>query len=287
MDKDDVRVFIGSGEASLLERKVLIYSLRKHTQRKLDVYVFNGTHNAVERNDEPPELAPMSLRVKYHNATEFSLYRYIIPELCEHQGRAIYLDSDMVCFDDIGKLYDTPLNNYDFLARPGSLGDSKNETWGLSAMLINCAVCHFDLEQIFDEIDAGLYTYQDLARVSPTFQTHHPQKIGEMDRRWNTFDYYDDDTAIIHYTQLYTQPWKYPNHPYGEIWFQYFNDAREAGLVSDEDIHKTLIRAHARLDLLEGNSPRPPKRGKKKKVKRIVKKKLRKLREKLLPMRTA
>ena len=62
MSSQPVRVFVGSGEASLLERKTLIHSLRKHTRRPLDLYVFNGTHNAIEHNDEPPQLAPMSLR---------------------------------------------------------------------------------------------------------------------------------------------------------------------------------------------------------------------------------
>ena len=78
MNKQDVKVFIGSGEASLIERKVLIHSLRKHSQRKLDIYVFNGTHNSVELNDEKPFLAPMSLRVKYRNVTEFSFYRFLM-----------------------------------------------------------------------------------------------------------------------------------------------------------------------------------------------------------------
>ena len=61
MSTTPVRVFIGSGEASVLERKTLLFSLRAHLRRPLDVYVFNGTHNAVEHNDEPPRLAPMSL----------------------------------------------------------------------------------------------------------------------------------------------------------------------------------------------------------------------------------
>ncbi|MFN9917781.1 MAG: hypothetical protein ACK53L_34660, partial [Pirellulaceae bacterium] len=101
-----VRVFIGSGEASLLERKTLIHSLRKHTRRELDIYVFNGTHNAIERNDEAPILADMPLWIKYRNYTEFSNYRWLIPAICNHQGRAIFLDSDMVCLSDIGELFD-------------------------------------------------------------------------------------------------------------------------------------------------------------------------------------
>ena len=62
-EQERVRVFIGSGEASLLERRTAVYSLRKHTRRDLDIYVFNGTHNAVELNDGEPFAAPMSLRV--------------------------------------------------------------------------------------------------------------------------------------------------------------------------------------------------------------------------------
>jgi hypothetical protein len=44
MTPQPVKIFIGSGEQSLLERKVLIYSLHKHTRRELDISVFNGTH---------------------------------------------------------------------------------------------------------------------------------------------------------------------------------------------------------------------------------------------------
>src|SRR6185436_11734342 len=78
-DQSTVRVFIGSGEASLIECKTAIHSLRKHTKRELDIYVFNGTHNAVRLNDGEPFLAPMSLKIKYRNITEFSLYRFLIP----------------------------------------------------------------------------------------------------------------------------------------------------------------------------------------------------------------
>src|SRR5690348_15336892 len=105
MTREMVRIFIGSGEASALERKTLIYSLRKNSKRPLDIYVFNGTHNSIERNDEPPRLAPMSLRIKYQNFTEFSLYRWLIPQLCDFQGRAIFLDSDTICLGDIGELF--------------------------------------------------------------------------------------------------------------------------------------------------------------------------------------
>ncbi|NEQ62473.1 MAG: glycosyl transferase, partial [Moorea sp. SIO4A1] len=87
----------------------------------------------------------------------------------------------------------------------------------------------------------------------PAFLAHHNYQIGELDPLWNVFDYYDNDTKLIHYTNLYTQPWKYTNHPYGELWFQYFNEARECGYITQNDIDLSLVRSYVRRDLLEGN----------------------------------
>jgi hypothetical protein len=253
-EQERVRVFIGSGEASLLERRTAVYSLRKHTERDLDIYVFNGTHNAVELNDGEPFPAPMSLRVKYRNVTEFSLYRYLIPELCGYEGRAIYIDSDTICLTDIGELFDAPMGGAHFLAKSEAYNGG---LWGLSVMLFDCGACRFDLEAVVDEIDAGLYTMNDFACMSPEFLARHPYRIGELDPRWNSFDHADAGTKLIHYTNLYTQPWKYAGHPHGGLWFEYFNEARAAGYVTPRDIELSLLRSYVRLDLLEGNDPQP------------------------------
>src|SRR5687767_11117462 len=106
-----IKVFIGSGEASRIERKTLIHSIKANASAPVDITVFNGTHNSVERENLAPELAPMSLRVKYTNTiTEFSQYRYVIPQLCGFEGRAIWLDSDMVCLGDIRELFEADMN---------------------------------------------------------------------------------------------------------------------------------------------------------------------------------
>src|SRR3977135_2047662 len=145
MISEKIKIFVGSGEQSLLERKVLIYSLRKHTKRELDIQVFNGSHNAIESKEFEPRPAPLSLPLKYRNLTEFSLYRYLIPELCDFQGRAIYLDSDMVCLTDISQLFDTALDGCDFLAKRDHSHFGAEKPWGLSAMLIDCEGCRFPL----------------------------------------------------------------------------------------------------------------------------------------------
>jgi len=251
-----VKIFIGSGEQSLIERKVLIYSLRKHTERDLEISVFNGTHNAIERDDREPAPAPLPLHLKYRNLTEFSVYRYLIPELCSFRGRAIYLDSDMICRADIGSLFDLALDEFDFLAKREYADDQGNKMWGLSAMLINCERSRFPLTRIFEEIDEGLYTYTEFSQMGKRFLDLHPYQIGELDSAWNVFDRCDADTKIVHYTNLFTQPWKYSGHPHGEIWFSYFHEAQQAGWVTESDLHLAIQRGHARPDLRAGNGPR-------------------------------
>jgi len=244
-----IRVFIGSGEASLIERKVAIYSLRKHTKRAIDIYVLNGTHNAIERNDQDPVLAPMSLKIKYRNVTEFSLYRYLIPEICNYQGRAVYIDSDTVCLSDIGELFEADLAGSAFLTKRESA-----ETWGLSVMLIDCEECRFDLETYCTEIDQGLYNYSDFTQMSSRFLQYHRFSIAELDPNWNVFDFCDSNTKLIHYTNLYTQPWKAPDHTFGELWFQYFNEALEAGILTERDIELSILRSYVRSDIRQGKS---------------------------------
>lgn len=248
-----VNIFISSGEASLLERKVLIYSLHRNSGRKLDIRVFNGTHNAIESDGLEPQLVPMSLKVKYQNVTEFSNYRFMVPEICGYQGRAISMDSDMIVLGDIGELFDSEMGDNNFLAKAEAYGRNFLGLWGLSVMLINCARTRFDLELYYDEMQSGKYGYADLHQMQSRFLARHPFKIGKLNPCWNEFDRCYSDTKLIHYTNLFSQPWKFRSHPYGNLWFEYFEEARSAGYITDLDIERTLVRAYARKDLLEGN----------------------------------
>jgi lipopolysaccharide biosynthesis glycosyltransferase len=245
---EKIRLFIGSGEASAIERKVLQYSIRKNTPGDVEINVFNGTHDALEKNDEPPVRINMSLRAKYRNFTEFSNYRFLIPSLCNFQGRAIFIDSDTICLTDIGQLFNMDMKGNDILAKKGyeTTGPGR---WGLSVMLIDCAKAKFNLEQYLDDVEAGKYTYTDFHQLSPDFMKYHPFKVGELDKKWNDFDNLDPNTKVIHYTNLYSQPWKAPGHKYGEIWFQYFREAREKGFVTDKDIETAILRSYVRKDL--------------------------------------
>ena len=105
-----IPVFVGSGDASRIERGVLEYSLSRHSTRPYDLHVYNGTQGNVESSNDAIWQPQTLAAVRGHKfATEFSLFRYVIPELCGFEGRAIYLDSDMICLGDLAELADWPL----------------------------------------------------------------------------------------------------------------------------------------------------------------------------------
>jgi lipopolysaccharide biosynthesis glycosyltransferase len=227
----------------------MIYSLVKNSKTPLEIYVFNGTHNSVEPMNAEPFLAPMSLKAKYTNVTEFSNYRFIIPELCKYAGRAIYVDSDMLALGDINELFNAPMNGHAMLAKRDAYGGSSEPRWGLSVTLFDCEKCRFDLDAYVDEIHRGAYTMTDLHQMTGKFLALHPFSLGEIDPAWNVFDYYDDKTKLIHYTNLLSQPWKFPGHRFEGLWRKYFDEARQAGIVSERDVELSKLRAYARQDI--------------------------------------
>lgn len=253
---EKIQLFIGSGEASLIERKVFIYSILKNTKHPIDIFVFNGTHNSIEKNKDTPVLSPMPLYIKYQNFTEFSNYRWYIPQICEFKGKAIFADSDMVCLGDIADFYHQEMGDYDILAKEDAynLNSNTTKTWGMSLALFDCNKAKFDVEKHFNEIEEGLYSLKDLHQMSPNFLNYHPYKIGPIAKGWNDFDYLDENTKLIHYTNLYTQPWKTKGHEYASIWYQYFNDARNDGFITEEDIRISIMRSYLRKDIIKDTS---------------------------------
>lgn len=238
-------MFIGSGEATIVERKVLIYSLHRRTRRQLDIRILNGTHNAVEFHGRVEPLS-LPLRLKYrHGETEFGLCRYLIPGLMGGAGRALYLDSDTLCLGDIGELFDCPLGDADLLALPRAPGDG----WVTAVMLMDCAKTRFDVPAIFAAIDRREFTQRDFMTMRPPYLARFPARIGSIDPAWHALDVCGARTKLVHYTDLARQPWRWPNHPYGRLWFRYLREASAAGHLSEADIDLAIIRGNVRRDL--------------------------------------
>ena len=161
-------------------------------------------------------------------STEFTFTRFLIPELTNYNGWALFMDCDMILTTDIQELFDQVDDRYavmcvqhDYTPREGVKMDGQKQTvyprknWS-SAMLINCAHPSnqaLTKELVNDPEVTGAYLHR--------FSWLDDSEIGELDHTWNYLvGVYDDieTPKLIHYTE--GGPWfeNYRNCEYHQLW---------------------------------------------------------------------
>lgn len=157
-------------------------------------------------------------------ATDFSCYRFAIPEMNGFEGRAIYLDVDMILVKDIKEFFNTPMGSPVLITSKG-----------FDVMLYDCE--EFADEDWWPSLEEMKSSGWNVNQYGGLLIEHH--MLGQLSLKWNCcdgIDYDPDMTGLIHFTDMRTQPWKpypdsfeYPPHPNPEmvaIWQKYY----EAGL---------------------------------------------------------
>lgn len=225
-----VRVFVGAQEAQRVPVKVLEYSIRKFSSMSVEVTPLDEVGIAV------PEPTDRANRPR----TPFSFQRFLIPEACDYSGRAIYLDSDMLVFDDVRKLWSVPFRGAQLQAVPAREGSSRPSQF--SVMLLDCSRLDWKISELVASLDAGRIDYENLvARMSMV-----PQLGLDVDPGWNSLEAFEEvDTSLLHYTDMRTQPWVFRPHALGWLWGQALLEAVDAGFVSLD-----LLREHAQRGFL-------------------------------------
>ena len=211
----NLRIFIGWDSRFPEPADVLKYSLLKHSSIPLDIQYLELDKLGLHRTHDP--LA----------STEFTYSRFLVPHLCGFQGTALFLDNDMLCFGDVRELADLDMQNcalrvvqHDYqptnsVKMYGAVQTSyPRKNWS-SMMLMDCAKLKLWSKQVVEtQTGAYLHRFQDIPDV----------QIGELPKTWNTLDWMDAKTKLIHYTN--GGPWfeDYRNHPHAGIWYRYRNE---------------------------------------------------------------
>jgi hypothetical protein len=128
-------------------------------------------------------------------ATPFSGFRWAIPEACNFEGQAIYMDSDMIVLGDLAELWNEPWNDSAIIMGKGS--------WRFCVAKWNCERAKGVLPPV-EMIRNEPYAHQQLAHQLPQF----PPLQQIFDRQWNNFDGENDSLdkiKILHYTDMSTQ----------------------------------------------------------------------------------
>ena len=230
-----IRVYVGSTEAQMLAVKVLEYSIRKHTSVTVEVSPLHLSGIDI----------PLPKDVKNHPRTPFSFQRFLIPALKGHKGRAIYLDSDMQVFKDIRALWTLPFNGADLLATREPRHTGRRPQF--SVMLLNCEALCWNINDIASPLDQGNLSYEELV---------YKMKIAEnisanIDPMWNSLErYHVGETALLHYTDMDTQPWVSKDNPLGYLWMRDLFEAIDNGHISMNFIREQLGKGYIRPSLL-------------------------------------
>lgn len=206
-----IRVFVGSDvfqRAAGMER-TLEHSIRSRTKREVEItFMTSGTKGwEVTRDGRNGTWAighdPGEAWSGRGWGTDFSAFRFAIPEICGFRGRAIYLDVDQIVLGDIGELHD--LRTFGpWALRHVPLTD---------VSVIDCEA--FDrsgwprIEQM-RRSGWGAGQYVDLLLRLRLVSGGVPPEWNTLDRETLT-----PTTKLAHFTTVPTQPWRpYPKTHY-------------------------------------------------------------------------
>ncbi len=230
-----VRVYVATMEDQMLAVKVLEYSIKKNTSMSVEVY-------PMHLSDIP---IPVPKEVKNRARTPFSFQRFLIPELTGFKGRAIYLDSDMQVFKDIKDLWCRPFDKGPLLAVKEPVESGRKPQF--SVMLLDCSTLKWNVSDIVQSLDDGKLTYENLMYEMAIVD----QVDRSIDSEWNSLEKFEEGrTALLHYTDMTTQPWIYSANPLGYVWVRDLIEAVETGFIDYDYVREQVDSGAVRPSLL-------------------------------------
>lgn len=179
-----LKIFIGFDQRQIVSFNVLQQSIWRNSSKVVAIspLIINKDKYKMEG------LIRDQLPLHRQGLTPFTFSRFLVPHLCNYEGWALFLDSDMLVKGDIAELFAFADDKYSVMV---SQNDKKFE-WA-SMMLFNCAKCKI-LTPEYIEASAGLHTIDWVK----------PEEIGDLPREWNHLVGYDkprEDPKLIHFTQ--------------------------------------------------------------------------------------
>ncbi len=151
-----ISVFLATDDNYAKFAATVFRSIRANTKRELLFFVLTKGLTADNRRKIAESAGGVEVRFLGIDAKQFesfkvdvhlgyitmeTCFRYLIPELCPEIDKAVYIDCDTVCLDDIGKFYDIDISGlYAAVVRERRNRDYFNA----GVMLLNCAKLRAD-----------------------------------------------------------------------------------------------------------------------------------------------
>jgi lipopolysaccharide biosynthesis glycosyltransferase len=241
---ETVKVYVGADRSQALAVGVLEHSIKRRAS--VNVEVVPMIDLPVREPKDPRNLA----------RTGFSFSRFCIPKLAGYTGRALYLDADMLVFRDIKALWEIPFDGAKVvIQREVKHGEETVKKEGAptsrrkqcSVMLLDCERLDWDIDKIIDGLDAGHYDYEMLMN-DLVILDESEIKFG-VPFEWNSLEYFDESTCLIHYTDMQTQPWTSCKNINGFLWLNEARRMLKSGSLKMQDVEEEISRGYLRPSL--------------------------------------
>lgn len=244
-DEEVIRVYVGTDRSQLLAVPVLEHSIKRHTTAKVEV---------IPMLDLP---VPIPKDPRNGQRTGFSFSRFCIPKLAGYKGKAIYMDADMLVFKDIRELWNIPFDDAKIVIQQEvkyenvttqKVGAPKKRKKQCAVMLLDCERLDWDVENIVAGMDEDKYDYEELM-YDMCILDESEVKYG-VPFEWNSLEHWEPETRLIHYTDVYTQPWTECGNKFGYLWFNEVRRMLAENKLSESDIQKEVELGYFRPSLL-------------------------------------
>lgn len=227
---DPIRVFVGADENQQLAFRVLEYPIRRHSTIPVDI---------VSLGQFP---MPTPADPRWRSRTGFTFQRFLIPALCGYRGRAIYLDADMLVFQDLADLWRWPMPDSIHLLYTRQHSE-RARLAAYAVMVLNCERLQWNIEEIIRSLDDAETDYQKL--VYELDLVGESEKSAALPTDWNALEQYEARrTALIHFTDMPRQPWIYRYNPNGNRWYQALRDALDSGAIDAAEVAREIELGH-------------------------------------------
>jgi hypothetical protein len=225
-----INIYVGASEDQYIPTKVLEFSIKKYSS--INVNVIPLYKALSEKNIQIPLSTP----------TPFSLQRLYIPLLNNYEGIAVYLDSDMLVFNDIKNLIDSHDHKFNLCSAPAPPKSGRRDQF--SVFTVDCSKAKWDPEKLVEE---AAHNYKKIL-----FQFEFEQsKLKCLPWQWNSLEYFDSNTNLIHFTDMDKQPWISTENSNKDLWVKYLKETINSEFIEYEDVYNSVKRNECRPGILD------------------------------------
>ena len=206
-----------------------------HRLRPVPAHLLRGAQVLAREARHRADRRPRDRRREDHGAstasadplasTPFTYTRFLVPYLCDYEGIALFMDSDMLALGDVSELFHLPMDGLALRVRQHEYNPTETVKMGgktqtqyprknwSSLMLMNTPE--------LDGLDQGGGRDPDAAPGCTASRPIPDEKIGDISEEWNVLDHMTGPTKLLHYTS--GGPWLpgCEDADHADLWHEY------------------------------------------------------------------